>query len=89
MGRSGNPASRRWSAGVKIEAIHRAHAEVRDPGRGQHLWTTLAMWEVDPTQTEAVYLDTENLLTIEGPGCYKCEEVYSPELAAKPCRGSL
>ena len=32
-------------------------------------------------------LDVENLLTVEGPGCYVCEEQYSPELAVRPCTG--
>jgi hypothetical protein len=57
---------------------------------GQHLWTILGVWMVtNPAQRENVELDAENLLTVEGPGCFKCELPYNVQTARKPCRGSL
>jgi hypothetical protein len=56
---------------------------------GQHLWVCTAAWRVaDPESTRRV-LDAENLLTIQGPGCFKCEQPYSRRIAAKPCYGSI
>ncbi len=47
----------------------------------EHLW-------VYTGQKEGVNLDLENLLTIDGPGCFICEEIFSPQLAALPCPGN-
>jgi hypothetical protein len=77
------------STGIKIVAKHKYHNEVADPGEGLHLWTVLAMWQVTPAMSGGYNLDVENLVTIEGPGCYKCEQRWSAELAARPCTGSL
>lgn len=59
---------------------------------GEHLWTMVAVWRIvdpasafDPAQEK--YLDTENLLSLDGPGCFVCEEPYTPERAARPCPG--
>jgi hypothetical protein len=91
-GRSpGNPAAgtKRIGAttglGMSVEAAHRHHASI-DWQPGQHLWTVLGMWKVRPEHDQFL-LDTENLLTIEGPGCYVCEQEYTPERAAQPCPG--
>jgi hypothetical protein len=57
---------------------------------GRHLWVITGMWLIaDPSQRENVQLDSENLLTVQGPGCFKCEQPYSRQLARRPCRGSL
>jgi hypothetical protein len=80
------------------------HADPRDEARarkvaaadqpGKHMWIMLAAWIVtDPqgwaTGTRPQMLDYENLATLDGPGCYKCEQPWSRKLAAQPCRGSL
>lgn len=82
----GNPARIVTGTGIRIEARHRHHADMPTPKPGDHQWTVLAMWHVNPT-ADHLDLDTENLLTIEGPGCYICEQTWSPEAAAKPCPG--
>jgi hypothetical protein len=69
---------------------------------GQHLWIMAAAWSVaDPAKADemsrtkefdaenAVFLDAENLVSMAGPGCMKCEQVYSAELARRPCVGSV
>lgn len=76
--------------GITIDTGKKFHNKpIADPGEGKHLWTCVASWKIiDPT-AESFTLDTENLLSIDGPGCFKCESVYSPELAAQPCGGSV
>lgn len=66
----------------------------RDPEVGvpaeEHIWTVIGFWRVDPGKVYAgdeSHLDTENLLTIEGPGCFRCEQPYRPALADLPCPG--
>jgi len=77
------------STGLKQEAVQFHHAEIPPRVPGQHLWIVAGCWRVDPERMAGgtVHLDTENMLTLDGPGCYWCEEHYSSKLAAKPCRG--
>jgi hypothetical protein len=69
---------------------------------GQHLWVMTDAWSVaDPAKAyemsrtaefdaeNAIFLDAENLVSLVGPGCMKCEQVYSAELARRPCAGSV
>jgi hypothetical protein len=66
---------------------------IKDPGPGKHLWIMLSVFALaDPTaitRPGAINLDHENLLTIEGPGCYKCEQEYKPGRENTWCRGSV
>lgn len=62
-----------------------------DRRTGAHLWTVIqmhrvvpAMW-ADPTATP--HLDMENLLTVQGPVCFFCEELYSDRLDKRRCKG--
>lgn len=73
-------------------------AELTDPGPGKHLWTLLTMHRVSDDMIQRLnrgatpgpeLLDHESLLTIEGPGCFKCEQTYSPMLARRKCTGSM
>lgn len=77
--------------GVRAEAVQHFRAEIPYTP-GQHLWIVAGVWRVNPATVakgERVELDMENLLTIDGPGCYWCEQQYSPEVAAKPCKPAL
>jgi hypothetical protein len=57
---------------------------------GEHLWIVSAAWLVtDPAASGQKLLDSENVVQFGGPGCWKCEEAYSPALAGRPCTGSL
>lgn len=77
--------------GIHVEALGKYHvSEDRFPPQkpGEHLWNLIAMFRIANPEAGARYdLDIENLVTIEGPGCYWCETPFSPEVAAKPCRG--
>lgn len=56
---------------------------------GAHLWVYVAAWSTtNPRETEAM-LDSENLVSLNGPGCFKCEQPFSNRLARQPCRGKL
>lgn len=75
---------------VKIDNAGRELPEF-DPRTGDHLWNVVALFRInveqlgDPTATPM--LDSENLVSIMGPGCLHCEEVYTPQLAKRRCRG--
>lgn len=68
---------------------------------GEHLWIMTAAWRIsDPAKAYAAtmtqefdadnpyLLDGENIMGLAGPGCYKCELLYSPATADRPCTGS-
>jgi hypothetical protein len=64
-----------------------------DKRTGDHLWIMLACWRVDPAKLARPLdgpslLDSENMLTLNGPGCYFCEQIYSPRLATRRCKGT-
>lgn len=80
--------------GIKLEAptpdvLDRRLAAADRPA--EHLWTALAVWQVDPRAWLGgqVMLDTENLLNVQGVGCFKCEQRFSNRVARQPCRGSV
>lgn len=59
---------------------------------GQHRWTVMAMWAVDPTTMDpddasTRHLDHENLLSLSPPMCFNCEQLYTPALAGQRCAG--
>jgi hypothetical protein len=69
---------------------------------GGHLWVMMGVWGIsDPAKahaasmtkkfdhSNAVLLDQENLLSLAGPMCFKCESPYSTRLARVPCIGSV
>lgn len=62
-----------------------------DPRSGNHLWVVLQSYQIDPKKwtesDELVIFDIENLLSVEGPGCYYCEQPYSPSLYYRRCPG--
>lgn len=80
--------------GMKLEApgpdvLERRLAAADRPG--EHLWVAAAAWQVDPRawQGGVVHLDMENLLDVQGAGCFKCEQRFSNRVARRPCRGSV
>jgi len=75
------------SSGVRIQVVKFHGNKLPDREPGKHLWVMLAMFRVQPALGDRFDLDRENLLTIEGPGCYWCEHPWSEDVAAKPCGG--
>lgn len=58
-----------------------------DPRAGDHLWIVNATYRWGGPSEGPSYLDTENLILITGPGCYYCEQVWTPQLATRRCKG--
>lgn len=52
---------------------------------GEHMWVLTAMWQVDPAAAHKV-LDLDNLLTMDGPLCYWCDQLYAPTIEER-CPG--
>lgn len=73
--------------GLRIEAGHLAHADLPTVVQGQHVWVMVGMWRLADPAAEQHFLDTENLLTLEGPGCWACEQAYTPAIARTLCPG--
>jgi hypothetical protein len=64
--------------GIQQEARHRSNAKMPE-FTGVHLWICASVYQVaDPAGPQDL-LDVENLLTLQGPGCYWCEQPYKPD----------
>ena len=78
--------------GVRYEApaaelLDRRLMAADKPGR--HMWVLTAAWLTADPESGQINMDAENLLSVQGPGCFKCEQPYSRRLARRPCRGSV
>lgn len=62
-------------------------APLPEHNNGQHEWTVVAAFRVNPEADKQYQLDMENLMSVEGPGCLHCERGWTPQRAAKPCPG--
>lgn len=71
-------------SGPKVEASGFHHQPIKQVP-GEHLWICVAMYQVVPTPNGKYFLDTENLKTIEGPGCYWCEQTWKPGMEKTKC----
>lgn len=69
------------STGLRQEAISRYHAPIPEPN-GRHLWVFTGMWRVTNPARERHEFDMENLLTVEGPGCFWCEQMWRADIGA-------
>jgi hypothetical protein len=80
------------STGVKIksptEEILDKRLEQHDKP-GEHLWVCTGAWIISDPRAKDIQLDIENLVSIAGPGCFKCEQPFSNRLARRPCHGSM
>jgi hypothetical protein len=77
-------------SGIQQEVNKNLGVPAFDPRTGNHLWVMVGMWRVDPEKAvsgEQMLLDTENLINVNGPGCYYCEKPYNHPLASKRCKG--
>jgi hypothetical protein len=73
--------------GPKIEAVQHHKSPIPDKVKGEHLWIVLSMFRVTPSTDAEYHLDTENLLTIDGPGCFHCEQTWQPGMEGTTCPG--
>lgn len=75
-----------FGTGIHQEVKGKYGADIPEQRDGEHLWTWAAAWRCVDPESDTVNLDSENLLTISGPGCFYCEEPYSPRVAHRRCR---
>lgn len=84
------------STGVKVEIAGAALDRITDGSQldnipaGQHLWASILVFRVvhpEKWVTEQQHMDSENLIMVAPPGCYVCEQIYSPAVAALLCPG--
>lgn len=54
--------------------------------RGEHLWVMAAIFKTVPIQQDVI-MDHENLINIDGPGCFWCEQMWKPGLENSWCNG--
>lgn len=84
---------RQWqSTGQRVEVDGQVdRIPPYDPRSGQHLWVWLMAFRANPAlmddPTHTPMLDRETLLSIKGPGCYYCEQPYTPRLLRRRCPG--
>lgn len=58
---------------------------------GDHYWTAIAMYHLSENSmrdmvNDQMHMDMENLMSVH-MGCFICEEIYSPKLAKRRCKG--
>lgn len=95
ISRDGGVTNVLTSTGIEVEVSGDQFTKIweRDPladvGPTDHVWALFAMFRVDINTVfdGQSHLDTENLVTISGPGCYRCEQTYTAAIAAAPCPG--
>jgi hypothetical protein len=80
------------STGIKVQARNRYGRTPPTPAPGVHLWVIVGAWRIiNPATTKdptgEIHLDVENLITLDGPGCFVCEQQWTPDLGCRPCPG--
>lgn len=53
---------------------------------GRHFWMVVAMFRVTNPARAEFMLDRESVVTVDGPGCLHCEQLWEPTIGAK-CPG--
>lgn len=83
-----------WAGTGRYEQIDRPSEINRippyDPRSGDHCWVITTAHRVDPSQfsmRNPPILDRETLMIVAGPGCFYCEQPYTPKLAVRRCKG--
>jgi len=76
------------STGLKLEAKHLYRSDLPAVVPGEHYWIVAGMWKIDPESWcsgKQVHLDLENMVSIDGPGCFHCGVAWSKDVG--PCPG--
>lgn len=80
-----------WMPGPKVEVPPQINRiPPYSPIAREHLWVMCCAYRVQPSTWDggsSLHLDRENLVALDGPGCYYCMEDYSARLAKRPCPG--
>jgi hypothetical protein len=64
-----------------------------DPRSGNHYWIMITTYKCDPEKMlkgdGPAFFDHESLVAVLGPGCFYCEQIYTPLLSKRRCKGEL
>lgn len=73
------------------ERIHDTSHKIPDfdPRSGDHFWIMVTSFKVDPVKAMKgdQLMDHESLVSVVGPCCYYCEQLYNKTLASRRCKG--
>jgi len=72
-------------SGIMADATQKHQADLPEHN-GRHTWVVTGLWRVDNPARANHQLDMENLISIDGPGCLHCEQVWQPTIGSK-CPG--
>lgn len=70
---------------VIVDATSR-HRGTLPEYNGRHAWVVTGLWRVNEPARANHLLDMENLISIDGPGCLHCEQVWTAVIGSK-CPG--
>lgn len=59
-----------------------------DYAEGEHLWVMIPMYRVEPAPGKPLHLDQENLISLDGPGCWWCKAIWSADVEVERCSGT-
>lgn len=84
----------RLDKGIVLDGTDKIGKEIQDSGPGKHLWIVACAYRIfDPLASFEdrgnICMDLENMLTIEGPACYKCELSWNPSDNTSFCEGHM
>lgn len=71
--------------GIVVEARSKAGKNIPEQEERKHLWNLIAVFRIGDPTAEQFDMDMENLVTIQGPGCYFCEQLYEKGMENTPC----
>lgn len=60
-----------------------------DPVRRDHFWIVIAAYRFSGNPNVATLLDHTTVVQANGPGCYYCEMVWTPNRTGTRCPGNL
>lgn len=90
-----NPTTGGWSpTGNLIHVSDHANVEppIYDPRSADHYWIIVVAYRADPSEWIAnsatvPLLDKRNLMSVQGPACYHCEQQWSERISRRRCPG--
>lgn len=86
--------------GVRLdeEFVERIKNGPADPGEGEHLWVMAIASLVPDLQVKQLVrgedpgdlvVGGDSVVSLQGPGCYKCEQPFSTHVYFRVCKGSM
>lgn len=75
--------------GDQLDKVLAGH-QLDDVPDGQHVWAMFAMFRIthpERAHLEQQHMDSESLLMVTGPGCYRCEQIYTNGAEHTVCPG--